>query len=422
MYKIWKIIGLLFVLFIFSSTKAQNSNSGKLKVYIDCRVGCDLTYFKTEINIVDFVLDRVDADLYVLLNAQRMGGGGVEYTMNFFGQDKYQNYIDTLVFTTAPNATASKVRTIMLQYFMLGCSPLIAKTPYASKVKIDMKAAGAHDLSINENTTQDRWNYWVFNVAASGQFSADQVYKNSGLNSSISANRTTNKVKLGFSLNANLSNSLYTYDTTQFNVKNSNYRLYHTLVNSFSDHWSYGYQTTISSSTFDNYKLKLSFNPTIEYNVYKYKEVTDRFFVFRYGFFVSHNDYYDTTIYNKMNETYFGHRFSGAITLNKIWGTFNGGLYYSNYFYDWSLYTMGINANTDVRIGSGLSFFVHLNASIVHNQINLVKGNISEQDLLTRQRQLGSTYNYFTSFGLAFRFGSILNNFVNPRFEGYGGF
>jgi hypothetical protein len=52
----------------------------------------------------------------------------------------------------------------------------------------------------------------------------------------------------------------------------------------------------------------------------------------------------------------------------------------------------------------------------------LVKGDISEQDVLTRKRQLASTYNYYTGFGLNFRFGSILNNFVNPRFEGYGGF
>jgi hypothetical protein len=419
--KIWKCLGLISVLFIFSATKGQNASSGKLKVYIDCRLGCDFNYFKSEMNIVDFVVDRVEADLYILMTGQRMGGGGIEYTMNFYGQDKYQYYIDTLVFSTTPNATASEVRKTMLHYFMLGSSPLIAKTPYASKIKIDMKVASTNGV-LNENETTDRWNYWVFSVAASGQFSADQVYKNSVLGSSISANRTTNKLKLGISLSGNLSNSLYSYDTTQFRVKNSNYRLYQTLVKSFSDHWSYGYQTTISNSTFDNYKLKLSFNPAIEYNVYKYKEVNDRFFVLRYGFFVSYNDYFDTTIYNKMNETYYGHRFSGAITLNKKWGTFNGGVYYSNYFYDWALYTMGLNANTDVRIGGGLSFFVHVNASIVHNQINLVKGIISQQDLLTRQRQLGSNYNYYTSFGLAFRFGSIFNNFVNPRFDGYGGF
>jgi hypothetical protein len=54
--------------------------------------------------------------------------------------------------------------------------------------------------------------------------------------------------------------------------------------------------------------------------------------------------------------------------------------------------------------------------------MSLVKGDATEQEVLTRKRQLASTYNYYTSFGLNYRFGSILNNFVNPRFEGYGGF
>ena len=83
---------------------------------------------------------------------------------------------------------------------------------------------------------------------------------------------------------------------------------------------------------------------------------------------------------------------------------------------------MGMNANADVRITGGLSFFVHVNANVVHNQISLVKGGATEQEVLTRKRQLASNYNYNTSFGLTFRFGSILNNFVNPRFDGYGGF
>ena len=83
---------------------------------------------------------------------------------------------------------------------------------------------------------------------------------------------------------------------------------------------------------------------------------------------------------------------------------------------------MGISAYADVRITGGLSFFVNLNGSVVHNQVSLVKGGATEQEVLTKRRQLASNYNYNTSFGLTFRFGSVLNNFVNPRFEGYGGF
>ncbi|WP_018613953.1 hypothetical protein [Segetibacter koreensis] len=422
----WKITALVVSFLIVSVANAQNEVAGKLKVYIDCRVGCDFNYFKSEINIVDFVLDPTTADVHVLLTAQAAGSGGAQYQMNFYGQNQYENYSDTLLFNTLPNATPSDVRKTILRYLMFGFSPLIAKTPFASQVKMVMKEDSLNARPPYENDPRDKWNFWVFRVAASGQYNAERVYKNNVISSAISANRTTNKLKVEFYLNANLRNSVYTYEdsatTTQYKVKNTDYRLYHNLVRSFSDHWSYGYQTNLSNSTFDNIKRKIFFSPAIEYNVYDYKEVNNRFFVLRYGLDISNNNYYDTTIYYKIRETVYGHRFSAAITLNKKWGTFNGGIYYRNYFQDWALNAMGLSANADVRIGGGLSFFVHASGSVFHNQINLVKGGVTEQEVLTRKRQLASSFNYYTSFGLAFRFGSILNNFVNPRFDGYAGF
>ena len=422
----WKTTALIMSLLIVSVTNAQNEVAGKLKVYIDCRFGCDFNYFKSEINIVDFVLDRTSADVHVLLTAQAAGSGGVQYQMNFYGQNQYENYSDTLIFTTLPNAPPAEIRKTILRYLMLGFAPLIAKTPYAPQVKMVMKEESVNARPPYENDTRDKWNFWVFRVAASGQYNAERVYKNNVISSNLSANRTTNKLKVEFFLNADLRNSVYTYEngsnTTQYKVKNTDYRFYHNLVRSFSAHWSYGYQTSFSNSTFDNNKRKLFFSPAIEYNVYDYKEVNNRFFVIRYGVDVNNNNYYDTTIYYKIRETIYGHRFSAAITLNKKWGTFNGGVYYRNYFKDWALNAMGLSANADVRIGGGLSFFVHATASVVHNQINLVKGGVTEQEVLTRKRQLASSFNYSTSFGLAFRFGSLLNNFVNPRFDGYAGF
>lgn len=309
---------------------------------------------------------------------------------------------------------------------MLGFSPLIAKTPYAANVKMVMKEESSKTRPPYEGDAHDKWNFWVFRVGASGQLNADRVYKNSVISSDFSANRTTNKLKVEFYVNGDLRNSIYSYtngnSTTEYEVKNTDYRFYHNLVKSFSDHWSYGYQTSYSNSTFDNYKRKVFFSPAIEYNVYNYKEVNNRFFVLRYGIDVNYNNYYDTTIYYKIKETLYGQRLSAAITLNKKWGTFNGGFYYRNYFHDWALNTLGVSANADVRIGGGLSFFVHVNGSMVNNQINLVKGAVTEQEVLTRKRQLASNFNYYSSFGLAFRFGSILNNFVNPRFDGYAGF
>ncbi len=72
----------------------------------------------------------------------------------------------------------------------------------------------------------------------------------------------------------------------------------------------------------------------------------------------------------------------------------------------------------DVRISGGLSFYMYAFGSIVRDQLSLPKGAASEQEILTRRRQLASGYNFYTSFGLNYRFGSKVNNFVNPRFTG----
>jgi hypothetical protein len=72
---------------------------------------------------------------------------------------------------------------------------------------------------------------------------------------------------------------------------------------------------------------------------------------------------------------------------------------------------------TNVRITGGLSFFVFAFGGLTRDQVFLVKGSATPEEVLARRRQLASGYNYFTSIGLNFRFGSKLNNIVNPRFD-----
>ena len=55
------------------------------------------------------------------------------------------------------------------------------------------------------------------------------------------------------------------------------------------------------------------------------------------------------------------------------------------------------------------------------DQIYLPRGLASTEEVLLRQRQLASGYQYFLNFGISYSFGSIFNNIVNPRFGGGGG-
>jgi hypothetical protein len=403
---------------------AQNPDSAKLKVFIDCRADCDMQFFKSEVRIIDFVTNRLAADVHVLLTRQTIGSGGSQYQLNFYGQQRFARHMDTVRFETAPVATNAEIRKKMVTHLLLGLTPMLLKTPFATALDVVIKQDAAGPLSVQTNT-RDKWNFWVFRIGARGELNADRVYNSNLLNANFSANRTTDKLKLEVYVSGSKRHSVYTIEdgtASKYTVDNSDYGVFTDFVKSFNQHWSYGVQLDYSNSTFNNIKKKVYINPALEYNVFKYRDVNNRFFALRYSVEANHNFYYDTTIYNRISEVLYGHRFSAALTLNKKWGTFFTGVSYRNYFRSWRLNSIGGNVNANVRITGGLSFSIYANASLVHNQMSLVKGDATEQEVLTRKRQLASTYNYYTSFGLNYRFGSILNNFVNPRFEGYGGF
>jgi hypothetical protein len=58
--------------------------------------------------------------------------------------------------------------------------------------------------------------------------------------------------------------------------------------------------------------------------------------------------------------------------------------------------------------------------SRTRDQIYLPLGEATTEEILLRQRQLLTGYQYFFNFGFRYSFGSIYNNIVNPRFGGGG--
>ena len=94
---------------------------------------------------------------------------------------------------------------------------------------------------------------------------------------------------------------------------------------------------------------------------------------------------------------------------------------YSNYFHDWSKNNLYISGGIELRIVKGLSITLAGSAAMVHNQLSLVKKDVPVDQILLRRKELATRFEYFTSFGLTYTFGSIYNNVVNPRFGNAGG-
>lgn len=414
-------LSIMLLLSIHTAYTQVNTQSQRLKVFIDCsNTWCDLTFIKTEINIVDYLLDNQAADLHILITEQSTGSGGSQYQLIFFGQNHFKNQSDTLRFNVGPNATEFEERDLLIKYIKLGLAPYIAKTSSVKGITINMKQEDTGEEKKETSVTKDPWNYWVLRVSTNGYLNADAVYKSLRYSSRFSANRTTDKIKLEFSVNGSKDKTTYEYETTngieKFTVDNNNYGLNHYLIKSLNDHWSYGYEANLTSSTFSNIKRRLFFRTGVEYDIFPYKDVNNKFFTISYTADIRQNKYYDTTLFEKTKETLTGHSVELKLTLNQKWGTVYFGASYHNYFYNWKYYNLGMDMFLNVRISGGLSFNIGAFGGLTRDQIYLPKGGATEQEVLTRRRQLASGYNYYTSFGLSYRFGSKLSNFVNPRF------
>lgn len=112
-----KLIGLVGIhLFFFQLTMAVTETpatdtliEGAPKIYIDCS-SCDNDYIRREITFVNFVRDRNQADVHILVSRQRTGSGGREYMVEFIGQHDYDNMTDTLIFNTKEADTDDAIR------------------------------------------------------------------------------------------------------------------------------------------------------------------------------------------------------------------------------------------------------------------------------------------------------------------------
>ncbi|HUS03144.1 MAG TPA: hypothetical protein VMY77_15505 [Chitinophagaceae bacterium] len=419
---------LVFTLLCTVASFSQTLKKERLNVFIDCSNSyCDMNFIKTEITLVNYVLDFKAADVHVLITQQNTGGGGSQYQMIFYGQNNFKDQKDTLRFDTKPNSTDFENRNLLIKYLRLGLVPYLVQTAGIENINIELKQSVTGDSLSKAAPTKDPWNYWVFNINTNGNLSADQVYKGFRYSGNLSATRITEQLKIRFSISGSKNKTIYEFEDassgiTKIEVKNNTYSFFQQTVKSLSNHWSLGYDVNVLRSTFTNYKFRTVLKPAIEYNFFPYQEVNNKYFTIRYGIDFAHNQYFDTTLYLKTEETLIGQGLNADLAINQKWGTINLSANTHSYFNNPKYYNVGLGGGVNVRVTGNLSFNVFVFGSYQRDQLYLPKGEATIQQVLTRQRQLATNYNYYTFFGVSYRFGSKLNNFVNPRFEGGGNF
>ena len=395
---------------------------GRVKVFIDCSGfwDCDSEYFRTNLTYVDHVRDRAVADVHILITGQSTGSGGNEVTLTFIGLGPFARVDDILRYLSPPNSASDAVRSGLVQKIKLGLMRYVAHSPAADSLTIGANAPSK--ASQAKPPAHDPWNYWVMRVSFNGSMYGESSSNSESFSGGASASRTTEAWKVNLSTYGSYRQSNYDLgDDEWFKTVTRSSSVSGLIVKSLGPHWSAGGTAAVGSSTYSNQARTISAAPAVEYNFFPYSESTRRIMTLQYAIGVTSFSYREITLYDKMSETLPNHSLTLDLEARQPWGQLSFQLDGSQYLSQPDKYRIGAGGGVELRLGKGLSLNVSSFSSFIRDQLSLPKGEATTEEILVRQRQLASTYQYSVYFGISYTFGSIYNNVVNPRFGGGGG-
>lgn len=386
-----------------------------LKVFLDCDY-CDLEYIKTEITFVNYIRDRLEAQVHVLISTQATGGGGTEYTLTLIGQNDCRDIQDVQTYYSVKTDTRDDVRRGLVKALKLGLMSFVARTPIACRIAVDY-APPERPIEV-----RDRWRSWVFSLSGDGWFSGEKSYSRRMLNGSFSANRVTPGSKLRLGLFADRKKERYEFEngaggTDTFTGVSSSWDASGTWVKSLGDHWSAGVFLEAESSFYRNIDLSLRIAPAVEYDFFPYSQSTRRQLRALYTLSLNPISYREETAFGKLRETLLKEELSLTLELREKFGTISLNAEGSNYLHDLGRYRIDTFGSLSLRLYKGLSVSFFGGYTWYHDsQLSLRLRQPTYEELLLRLVELPMNSNYFVSVGFEFQFGSIFTNVINPRF------
>jgi hypothetical protein len=412
---LWGILGA--VLPVSAQTPADDLETLKKtapRIFIDCG-NCDMEFIKNEIPFVNYVRDRKEAQVHILITRQSTASGGYEYTLTFMGQNEFADLDDSFRYFSKQDDTGDDVRKGLVRALKQGLAAYVARTPIASRLQVRYQSKSTAP------ETGDRWNHWVFNIGTEAYLNGEESYAYDNIGLNLTVNRITEDWKFRLGLSSSFYRDSFIYDGEEIKSTREYYGASGLLVKSLGPHWSAGFSLEADSSTYSNILARYIPAPAIEYNVFPYSESSRRQFRFLYRLQFENVRYRETTIYEKIRENLLSESLSATLTLKEKWGSLTGALSGSHYFHDLKMNNLSVYAVVQVNLVKGLNAYAFASGSRVHDQLALAKGTASLEEILLQRRQLATSYSYYALVGISYTFGSVFTNVVNPRFGQLGG-
>jgi len=393
---------------------APAASHDRLRVFLDCRE-CEFDYLRREIDFIDYVRDRTEADVHILVTAQGTGSGGTEVALKFLGLGRFKGVDDELKFATQQSSTNNERRAAFARILKLGLVRYVTSTSMADRLQVLLKD---EDEAGRSTTPQnDPWNFWVFRARANASFEGEESDQSRNFAGSFSGNRVTDAWKVATSVNLNLRENRFTLSSgTKLVDKSHDNSAQALIVKSLSDHWSAAVRGRAGSTTFLNQDRALRAAAGVEYSFFPYRESATKELTAQLTLGINHFDYTELTIYDKEKETVADAFFVGSFDLTQPWGSTEITFETVTYLHDPGRHRLELDGGLDARLFKGFSLNVGGSISRIRNQIYLQKGDATDEEILLRRRQLATDYRYEFRMGFSYTFGSIFNNIVNTRF------
>jgi len=407
--------GLLWLVFLqtaFADTDQIADNELKKsapRIFLDCH-RCDRDYVRTEIDWVNYVRDRQEADVHILGTVQRTGSDGWEYTFEFIGRNMFSDITHTLKYVASRTDTGDEIRKGYVDVLKRGLLPFILRTPLFEHITFGFKRA------FGPTSVKDKWNFWVFNIGVSGSVSGEKRQYFQSIRGNISANRVTPELKVRFGISGNFNESHFDINGDSITSTSERKNLGGMVVKSIGDHWAVGGWVNLRSSTYNNLKAEFITAPAVEYNFFPYAESTRRQLRCLYRIGYNFSRYIEETIYEKTKENLLGQALSVTFELKEPWGIASTFIEGSHYFHDLAKNKLELGGHLSLRLTKGLSLNVSGRYARIHDQLSLPKEGASLDEILLRRKELETDYGYRISLGFNYTFGSVYSNVVNPRF------
>jgi hypothetical protein len=414
-----------------TGASAQLASRTPPRVFYDCsgQISCQMNHLRTEIRFVDWVNDRRDADVHVIVTSREVGGGGRQYTLDFSGQGNMEHLNDVLVYTSGGmevererlDAFTQTLYLGLMRYAVeagLGESFAMSFTPPAIFAAGTQGGDVASDLSTAATSSYDPWNYWTFRMGLSGNANIQELRQNYRINPSFGADRVTDTWKVN--VNANLNINRERIELTDRIVRNDRdgWNANTLIVRSISGHVSTGVDMRAGRQQQNNRKARVSVTPAIEWNYFPYDQSNRRQLIAHYGAGMQYNRYEETTVFDVMEETVPLHRLGIQYRAVEGWGNAGVNFSASQYLHRSGLYSFGVNGNVSFRVARGLELSLNAGAEKIADEIHIRKAALSEEDILLGRQSLPTSFSYNGSVGFNYRWGSSFSNIVNQRFPG----